>query len=69
MPGNGSWTGRDPRLRQLRILAIIVLLGLLSFVIVDPADEPVTTVGMLVGAILVMLGFEAGIAFPRGGPK
>lgn len=69
MGTNGSWSGKDPRLRQLRVVATLVLLGLLVFIVLDPADDPVTTVGMLVGALLVVLGFEAGVAYPKGGPK
>lgn len=66
---NGSWTGRDTALRRLRTVAAIVILCLIAYVIIDPADDPATTVGSLVGALLVVLGFEAGINWPKGGAK
>jgi len=64
-PTNGSWTGRDPALRRLRALAIGVLLVLIAWTVVD--NREITTIGTLVGALLVALGFEVGIRWPRTG--
>lgn len=62
-----SWTGRDPTLRRLRAVAAIVLLALLAWVIVgDNTPGDIGTLGTLVGALLVTLGFEAGIRWPGG---
>lgn len=66
MSGNGSWTGKDPALRRLRALAVTVLLVLVGFTVIR--DMSVATVGTLVGALLIVLGFEAGLRWP-GGPK
>ncbi len=51
----------DPRLRWLRIGAALVLLGLIAFIVIDPSEDNPVTVGTLVGALLVDLGFEAGM--------
>lgn len=64
MSSNGSWTGRDPRLRLLRTVAGFVILGLLAFVVLDPAPNDLGTLGTLTGALLVLLGFEAGVRWP-----
>lgn len=61
---NGSWTGRDPRLRLLRTVAGFVILGLLAFVVVDGQPNDPATLGTLVGALLIVLGFEAGVRWP-----
>jgi hypothetical protein len=59
-----TWSGRDPTLRRLRVLAALTLLGLLVWTIVAPDEEHIATIGTLVGALLVLLGFEVGLAFP-----
>jgi hypothetical protein len=70
--GDGSsWTGQDPRLRLLRTLAGIVLMALMSAIILDATlldHQPVDigALAALVGALLVVLGFEAGVRFPSG---
>ena len=66
MTGNGSWTGGDPRLRFLRTVAGFVILALLAIVVLDGAPDDTATLGSLVGALLVILGFEVGINWPRG---
>lgn len=58
MGGNGSWTGRDPRLRWLRTVAVLVLLVLIAVIILDDRPNDPATLGTLVGALLVTLGFE-----------
>jgi hypothetical protein len=60
---SGNWTGSDPQLRVLRGLTAAVLLGLLCYAVVVRTD--ITTIGTLVGALLVDLGFEAGVSWAR----
>ena len=62
---NGSWTGRDPRLRLLRTVAGIVLLVLLVYVVVVDQTPDVATLGSLIGALLVVLGFEVGLRWKK----
>lgn len=69
MTGNGSWTGKDPRLRFLRTAAAIVILGLVVYTVLDPAEDSIVTLGTLIGALLVVLGFEAGVNWPKGDQK
>jgi len=64
---NGSWTGRDPDLRRLRALAVAVVLVLVGYTVVASPD--VATVGTLLGALLILLGFEAGLRWPGRGPE
>lgn len=65
----GSWNGGDPRLRLLRTVAAFVLLGLLVYVVIGPSTTDVTTLGTLLGALLVDLGFEVGIRWPTLGGR
>jgi hypothetical protein len=69
MSGNGSWTGRDPNLRFLRSAAALVILGLVTYTVIDPGEDSIVTLGTLVGALLVVLGFEAGVNWPKGDQK
>lgn len=62
-----NWNGGDPRLRLLRTVAGFLIMGLLAFVIIDPAPNDPATVGTLAGMLLVVLGFEAGIRWPTKG--
>jgi hypothetical protein len=55
-----GWDGSDPSLRRLRIMAAVVILGLLSYVVVAARNDPLT-LGTLVGALLIDLGFEVGV--------
>ena len=67
--GTGGWTGGDRDLRRLRTLAVVVILALLAYVIINRnAPTDLGVVGTLVGALLVALGFEAGIRWPGGKP-
>ena len=59
-----EWSGGDPNLRRLRSLAVVVILGLIAFVVVDGQANDPATVGSLVGALLVALGFEVGLRWP-----
>lgn len=56
--GDDGW--RDPYLRRVRTVAVLVICALLVWVIVaeqGPNDLP--TAGTLGGMLLVLLGFEA----------
>ena len=66
---DGGWTGRDPQLRLLRTAAALVMMGLLTYVIVDGQANDPTTLGTLAGSLLVVLGFEAGIRWKNGNSK
>jgi hypothetical protein len=55
---------REPRLRLLRTVAFLVLCSLL---VVTVFDDAVATSGLLVGALMVLLGFEGVIRWPPGG--
>jgi hypothetical protein len=56
-----DWNGRDPRLRGLRTWAIILISGLLVWTIVlDANPHDLGVIGTLTGALLVLLGYEAG---------
>ena len=61
---NGSWSGRDPWTRRLRAVAAVTLLVLLAYVILDGQPDNLGTVGTIVGALLVDLGFEVGVRWP-----
>jgi len=57
-----GWSGRDPRLRLLRSIAIVVLACLLVWlVVIEDGPNDLPTIGTVLGAMLVALGFEAGI--------
>lgn len=47
----------------------MVILVLLSATVLDGQPNDATTLGLLVGALLVMLGFEAGVRLPGTGGK
>ena len=65
--------GSDPLLRWLRVISIVAFLTLIVIVVLDPArasDLPL--VGLLVGAILLQLGYEVvlpGITDRRSKPR
>jgi hypothetical protein len=65
----GSRDGwREPHLRLLRTLAIIVILALLAWiVVVEPGPNDTGAIGTLLGSLLILLGFEALVRFPPGG--
>lgn len=71
-PRRPTWTGSDPRLRQLRTATALVLLFLLAIVIIEAVltdgNADIATVGALIGALLVDLGFEAGIRWAIPAP-
>lgn len=57
--GNGSGGWRDPRVRALRTATVALMLALLAWLTVfDAGARDVQTIGMLLGATLVMLGVQ-----------
>lgn len=62
--GNGWRTGRDPVQRWLRILTAIVCLGVFAFLAVDPERRDWPTLALALGAVLVLLGYEAVVRLP-----
>jgi hypothetical protein len=61
MADGTRWDGKDPRLRLLRSVTAVVLLGLLVDVVLDPSRSDIPTLGTLLGALLVVLGFEVNL--------
>ncbi len=63
-----NWNSRDGGLRRLRYAAFFLIGSLLVWVIVTEkgATHDIATIGTLVGALLVLLGFEAGVRWPGG---
>lgn len=64
-----NWNSRDVGLRRLRYIAFF-LIGFLLFwsIVVESGPTDIATVGTLIGALLVLLGFEAGLRWPGGKP-
>ena len=63
--GRDGW--REPRLRLLRTVAFIVIAALLAWVVVfEEGPNDLGAMGTLIGALLVLLGFEALIRLPGG---
>ena len=66
-PGAG-WD--EPRIRLLRSAAALALLFLLGWlVVVEDGPNDIATIGTTLGALLVLLGYEAGLRLPPGGRK
>lgn len=54
----------DPLLRVLRTISVIAFLALLIVVLIVKEDADVTTVGFLIGAILIQLSYDALVGIP-----
>ena len=65
-PSNGWRTGQDPVQRQLRIVATLVFLGVCVYVAVDPNRhiDALPTVGLMVAAVLILVGYERVVRLP-----
>ena len=64
MTGPDIWT-TDPLLRAMRFISFFAFLALLSLVIIDPTRADNATRAMLIGAILLQLGFEVVVKLPE----
>jgi hypothetical protein len=61
--GSEGW--HEPRLRLLRSVALVVILVLLAWLVVfEDGPNDTGAIGTLIGALLVILGFEALIRLP-----
>ncbi len=71
MVGNGWRDGRDPAQRVLRILTLLVLLGSFVYLIVDPNRhvDSVPVTALVIGCVLVLLGYEGIIRLPYIGRR
>ncbi len=62
--GNGWREGRDPVQRWLRILATTVCLVVFAWLALDPSRRDWPTLTIALGAVLVLLGYEAIVRLP-----
>lgn len=63
MAGDPGW--REPRLSLLRTAAVLVICALLVWVVaVEEGPNDIATLGSLLGALMVLLGFAALVQFP-----
>jgi len=71
MSGNGWRGGRDPAQRVLRILAVVVFLGSFVYLIVDPNRhvDSVPVTALVLGCVLVLLGYEGIVRLPYIGQR
>jgi hypothetical protein len=61
---NGWRSGKDPIQRWLRIVATIVCLVVFAWLALDPARRDWPTLTIALGALLVLLGYEAIVRLP-----
>ena len=62
--GNGWRAGRDPVQRWLRIIASVVCLIVFAWLALDPSRRDWPTLTIALGALLVLLGYEAIVRLP-----
>jgi len=64
--GNGWRAGKDPVQRVLRIVTSVVCLGVFAFLTVDPGRniDDLPTIALVIGSLLVLLGYESIIRLP-----
>lgn len=60
-----SWKGIDPLLRALRVIAIVSFLVLLAIITIDPERQDASLEFLLVGSILIALGYNAVVRMPE----
>lgn len=61
---NGWRMGKDPIQRWLRIIASIVCLVVFAWLALDPSRRDWPTLTIALGALLVLLGYEAIVRLP-----
>lgn len=61
---NGWREGRDPIQRWLRIIASLVCLVVFAWLALDPSRRDWPTLTIALGALLVLLGYEAIVRLP-----
>jgi hypothetical protein len=61
---NGWRAGRDPIQRWLRIIASVVCLVVFAWLALDPSRRDWPTLTIALGALLVLLGYEAIVRLP-----
>jgi len=64
LPDNGWRSGRDPIQRWLRIIASLVCLVVFAWLALDPSRRDWPTLTIALGALLVLLGYEAIVRLP-----
>jgi len=64
LPDNGWRTGRDPIQRWLRIIASVICLVVFAWLALDPSRRDWPTLTISLGALLVLLGYEAIVRLP-----
>lgn len=64
LPDNGWRSGRDPIQRWLRILASVICLVVFAWLALDPSRRDWPTLTISLGALLVLLGYEAIVRLP-----
>jgi hypothetical protein len=64
LPDNGWRSGRDPIQRWLRIIASIICLVVFAWLALDPSRRDWPTLTISLGALLVLLGYEAIVRLP-----
>ena len=65
-PTNGWRSGRDPVQRRLRIVSTVVCLAVFAYLAVDPDRhlDVVPTLGIVVAALFLLLGYEQLVGLP-----
>lgn len=64
LPDNGWRSGRDPIQRWLRIIASVICLVVFAWLALDPSRRDWPTLTISLGALLVLLGYEAIVRLP-----
>jgi len=64
LPDNGWRSGRDPIQRWLRIIASVICLIVFAWLALDPSRRDWPTLTISLGALLVLLGYEAIVRLP-----
>jgi hypothetical protein len=67
-PPTNGWRQGTSRVQQwLRIGTAIIFLGVATVIALDPLRDDLPTILVFVGALLILLGYESIIRFPKIG--